>query len=74
MDFCIYDDIVDIIQIIDKELLHFKLLKSGQILHVDKTCFPRPGHIFKWLHFYNCQCSFIVMKNFRTIQIINTAT
>ena len=45
MDFCIYDDILDAIQITDKKLLHFKLLKSGQILRVDKTCFPRPGHI-----------------------------
>ena len=45
MDFCIYDDILDAIRIINKMLLHFKLSKSGQILHVDKTCFPRPGHI-----------------------------
>ena len=46
MDFCIYDDILDTIQITDKKLLHFKLSKSGQILSVDKTGFPRPGHIF----------------------------
>ena len=45
MDFCIYGEILDTIQIIDKKLLHFKLLKSGQILRVDKTCFLRPGHI-----------------------------
>ena len=45
MDWCIYDDILDTIQIIDKKLLHVKLSKSGQILYVDKTCFPRPGHI-----------------------------
>ena len=45
MDFCIYDDILDTIQITDKKSLHFKLSKSGQILRVDKTCFPRPGHI-----------------------------
>ena len=44
MDFCIYDEIVDMIQITDKRLLHFKLSKLGQILHVDETCFPRPGH------------------------------
>ena len=25
--------------------LHFKLSKSRQILHVDKTSFPRPGHL-----------------------------
>ena len=44
MDFWIYDDIVDTIPITDKKLLHFKLSKLGQILHVDKTYFPRPGH------------------------------
>ena len=44
MDFCMYDDILDAIWITDKTLLHFKLSKSGQILCVDKTCFPRPGH------------------------------
>ena len=41
-----YDDILDTIQLTDKKLLHFKLSKSGQILHVDKTCFPRPSHIY----------------------------
>ena len=46
VDFCIYDDILDMIQITDKKVLHFKLLKLGQILNVDKTCFPRPGHIY----------------------------
>ena len=46
MDFCIYDDILDTIQIIDKKLLHFKLLKSGQILCVDKI--PRLGHNYSW--------------------------
>ena len=30
MDFCIYDDILHMIQITDKKLLHFKLSKSGQ--------------------------------------------
>ena len=45
MDFYIYDDILDMIQITDKKLLHFKLSKSGQFLHVNKTCFPRPSHI-----------------------------
>ena len=30
-----YDDISDAIQITDQKLLHFKLLKSGQILCVD---------------------------------------
>ena len=46
MDFCIYDDILGTIMVIDKRLLHFKLSKSGQILRVDKTYFPRPGHIY----------------------------
>ena len=46
MDFCIYDDILDTIWIANKKLLHFKLSKSGQILHLDKTYFPRPGHIY----------------------------
>ena len=35
MDFCIYDDILDMMQISDKMLLLFKLSKSGQILRVD---------------------------------------
>ena len=47
MDFCTYDNILDTIPIKDKKLLHFKLSKSGQILHVDKTCFPRPSHILR---------------------------
>ena len=46
IDFCIYDDILDTIQIKDKKLLHVKISKLGQVLHVDKTCFPRPGHIY----------------------------
>ena len=57
MDFCIYDDILDMLQVTDKKLLHFKFSKSGQILLVDKTCFPRPGN--KWIlvlyHFINIQ-------------------
>ena len=47
MDFCICVDILDTIQITDKTLLLFKLSKSGQILCVDKTCFPRRGHILR---------------------------
>ena len=31
--------------ITDKKLLHFKFSKLGQILHVDKNGFPRPGYI-----------------------------
>ena len=46
MDLCIYDDILDAIWIADKKLLHFKLSNSGQIIRVDKTCFPRPDHIY----------------------------
>ena len=42
MDFCICDDIFNLIWITDKMLLHFKLSKSGQTLCVDKTCFPGP--------------------------------
>ena len=45
MELCIYDDILDAIWIADKKLLHFKLSNSGQIIRVDKSCFPRPGHI-----------------------------
>ena len=41
MDFCTYD-ILDTIWITDKKLLHFKLSKLGQILHVNKTGFPVP--------------------------------
>ena len=33
MDFCIYDDILVRIRNKNKNLLHFKLSKSGQILH-----------------------------------------
>ena len=44
MKFCIYDEILDMIQITDEKLYHFKLSKSDQILRVDKTCFPRPSH------------------------------
>ena len=50
MEFCIYDDILDTIWITDKKLLHFKLSKLGKILHVDKTSFPRPSHIY--YHYY----------------------
>ena len=49
MDFCICDDVLHTIQITDKKLLHFKLSKLGQILCVDRTCFPRPGHIYNQL-------------------------
>ena len=44
-----YDDIkfLDTIWSTDKRLLHFELSKSDQILRVDKTGFPRPGHILQ---------------------------
>ena len=44
-----YNNIVDTVWIIDKKLLHFKLLKSGQILRVDKTSFSSPNHIYNHL-------------------------
>ena len=46
MSFCVYDDILDKRWITDKKFLHFKLSKSGHILRVDKTSFPRLGHIY----------------------------
>ena len=58
MDLCICDDIVDTIQITDKTLLHVKLSKSGQVLRVDKTCFPRPGHILYILIIAEVICFF----------------
>ena len=42
IDCCIYDDILDMIEMTDKKLLHVKLSKLGHILRVDKTCFPGP--------------------------------
>ena len=48
MDFCTYNDILDAIWTTDNKLLHFKLSKSGQILCVDKTGFPMPGHILSF--------------------------
>ena len=45
MDFYVYDDILDVIQITDKKLLDFKPSKSGQILRVG---YPRPGHIYSY--------------------------
>ena len=42
-----------VIQSTDKKLLHFNLSKSGRILRVDNTCFPRPGHILLILQSIN---------------------
>ena len=55
MNFYIYVDVIDAIHATDKKLFHFKLSKLGQILHVNKTCFPRPSHILLLL------CSYIIM-------------
>ena len=46
MGFCIYVVILDLIWITDKSLLRFKFSKSGQILRVDITGFPKPGHMY----------------------------
>ena len=52
MDICIYDYILHTIWITDKNLLHFKLLKLGQILCALKTDFPSPG--LTHTHTYIC--------------------
>ena len=43
--FCIYDKICVKIPCPRNELLRLKDQNLDQILHVDKTCFLRPGHI-----------------------------
>ena len=43
--FCMHDKNCVIIRSTIKKLLQFEHSKLGQILHVDKTCFLRPGHI-----------------------------
>ena len=45
MDFCIYDDILDTTLIADEKFSYFKISKSSQILHVDKTGYPSPGQV-----------------------------
>ena len=42
-----YDKICAIIQNTIKTLLQFKQSQLGQILHVDKTGFLRPSHIYR---------------------------
>ena len=59
MDFCTYDDILDVIWITNKMLLHFKFSKSGQILHVHKTSFPRSSH------------KYIICKYLATVQVFS---
>ena len=66
MDFCIYDDMLNTIQIIDTKLLHFKLSKSGQILYADKTGFPRPGHRYSYCLLAK---SFIDGENFTSMSL-----
>ena len=41
---CIYAEICVKMLYCQDEILHFKDQNLGQILHVDKTCFLRPGH------------------------------
>ena len=53
IDSCKYDDILHTIWITDTKLLHFRLSKLGQILRVDKTGFPRLGHI-SWCPVQDC--------------------
>ena len=62
MDLCKYDEILDVIQITDKKLLQFTVSKSGQILRVDKTCFPRPGHIYIMAIYVPKHCSHSTMS------------
>ena len=44
--FCTCDRICTNILCLEQKLFNFKNSKFAQILHVDKTCFLRPGHIF----------------------------
>ena len=37
---------------LEEKLFNFKNLKFAQILHVDKTCFLRPGHISQSINSY----------------------
>ena len=62
----VYDSILDIIQLTDKKLLHFKHSKSDQILRVHKTSFPRPSHIYliKIAFIVLTYCSSIILDSF----------
>ena len=75
MALCTYLDILDTIWSADKSyILHFKLSKSGQILRVDKTCFPRPGHIlFHNLEFTACSDEYCGSTQHRMLLWQNTA-
>ena len=44
IDFWIHDKTCVIMQNAIEKLLQFQHSKLGQILHVNKTCFLRPGH------------------------------
>ena len=50
----IYDELCVKILFCHDEILHFKDQNLGQILHVDKTCFLRPGH--KYLSYVTKIC------------------
>ena len=52
MKFCINDEVFFTILIKTKGLLHYKVFKLDQILHVDKTCFLRPGHIYVCIYIF----------------------
>ena len=45
--FCICDKICINILCLEQKLFNFKSSKFAQTSHVDKTCFLRPGHIYK---------------------------
>ena len=44
MECCTYDEGFVTILIKDLKLLHYQVPKLGQVLHVDKTGFLRPGN------------------------------
>ena len=48
--FCTCDKIYINILCLEQKLFNFKNSKFAQILHVDKTCFLRPGHIYTYVH------------------------
>ena len=49
IDFCIHNDTYVTIFIENKKLLHFKLSKLGQFLHVHKIGFLRSGNSFTYM-------------------------
>ena len=67
MKFCINDKIFLTILIKTKELLHYKVFKLGKNVHVDKTCFLRPGHYIQWKLLFRT----LENKNTRIIHIFS---